>query len=351
MFKFDFGVEDEEGEVTVQNIATQDVVPASETSATAAARYRTIHLEEFVIDELDDEDENVEAKVEYTQDDQNTAEYVNADTDLIPGTYEGGLKTWEGGMDLVEVLEEQHKKIPRGIGSWVKGKKVLEVGCGTGLPCAYLLRRLLELPADSSVVTELHLQDYNISVLQLVTLPNLILASMSEETLAEMDSNLELSDEVIQEFREQLKLHNIQLRFSCGDWSGFAQALRPSEGETEAPYDLVLTAETIYRLESVPSLLKVLKYASRRDDREASPTREGSDTVDVASALDGLTLQKPWGADETVILVAAKVSPEKSIQLLHYGGILIAASARYSILVLEVVCRISPIASNEPMAR
>ncbi|KAJ9123839.1 hypothetical protein QFC24_003616 [Naganishia onofrii] len=80
-----------------------------------------------VIDELDDEDENADAKADYAREDQNTAEYVNADTDLIPGTYEGGLKTWEGGMDLVEVLEEQHKKIAGGIGTWVKGKKVLEV--------------------------------------------------------------------------------------------------------------------------------------------------------------------------------------------------------------------------------
>ncbi|KAJ9123089.1 hypothetical protein QFC22_001279 [Naganishia vaughanmartiniae] len=364
MFKFDFGVvsptpafviamvtdpaelclpqENEEGEVTVQNTTLQDDEPVSETSATAAARYRTIQLEELleklpptisfsemdlpfdttgcklfrrdlydarfqVIDELDDEEENADAKAESARDEQNTAEYVNADTDLIPGTYEGGLKTWEGGMDLVEVLEEQHKKITGGIGSWVKGKRVLEVGCGTGLPSVYLLRRLLELPAGASAITELHLQDYNISVLQLVTLPNLILASISEETLAEMDSNLELTHEVIQEFQEKLKLHNIKLSFSCGDWSGFAEVLQSSDGKKETLYNLVLTAETIYRLESVPSLLRVLKYASRRDDTNAMKAQGGNDTADVASALDGLTLQMAWERDEDVILVAAKI--------------------------------------------
>lgn len=176
-----------------------------------------------------------------------------------------------------------------------------------------MLRRLFELSADSSSVTELHLQDYNISVLQLVTLPNLILASMSEETLAEMESNLELTDEVIQGFQEQLKLHNIQLKFSCGDWSGFAEVL---QANTDTPYDLVLTAETIYRLESVPSLLRVLKYASRRDDEKTTNTNGGSDAVDVASALDGLTLQRPWDKNENVILVAAKVSAGLSLQLL-----------------------------------
>ncbi|KAJ9110439.1 hypothetical protein QFC19_001565 [Naganishia cerealis] len=378
MFKFDFGVqssqssqEDEEGEVTVRNTAAEDDVPVGETSATAAARYRTIQLEELVstklctsepskpnltdtseqleklppmisfsemdlpfdttgcklfrrdlydarfqvIDELDDEDEDTAVKVDSTPDDQNTAKYVNAETDLIPGTYEGGLKTWEGGMDLVEVLEEQHLMIPGGIGSWVKGKRVLEVGCGTGLPSVYLLRRLFELPADSQTVTELHLQDYNISVLQLVTLPNLILASMSEEALAEMDSNLELTEEVIQAFRDRLQLHDVKLSFSYGDWSGFSQEL--SEVRAENRYDLVLTAETIYRLESVPSLLSVLKYASRRNDQDA--TTSGSNPTDVVSALNGLTLQKAWEMNENIILVAAKVSAEVHIQLPSSG--------------------------------
>lgn len=31
---------------------------------------------------------------------------MDAKSDLIPGLYEGGLKTWEGGVDLVEVLSE-----------------------------------------------------------------------------------------------------------------------------------------------------------------------------------------------------------------------------------------------------
>jgi protein-histidine N-methyltransferase len=48
---------------------------------------------------------------------------VDAATDLIPGLYEGGLKTWEGGVDLVEVLSEGLA----GGSDWLKGKSVLEV--------------------------------------------------------------------------------------------------------------------------------------------------------------------------------------------------------------------------------
>jgi protein-histidine N-methyltransferase len=61
-------------------------------------------------------------------------EYVDALTDLIPGLYEGGLKTWEGGMDLVEVLAG----VPKGAGEWVRGSQILEVSYPSlckGLTC------------------------------------------------------------------------------------------------------------------------------------------------------------------------------------------------------------------------
>lgn len=60
-------------------------------------------------------------------------EYVDSGTDLIPGLYEGGLKTWEGGVDLVEVLngvkigEGGDKGKEKQVGSWVRGARVLEV--------------------------------------------------------------------------------------------------------------------------------------------------------------------------------------------------------------------------------
>ncbi|KAI5455523.1 hypothetical protein NCC49_000330 [Naganishia albida] len=338
MFKFDFGVdeEDQDGRVRVGEGPSDDV-PAGETSV-HAARYRTVDLDALieklppmisfsemelpfettgcklyrrdlydarfqVIDELDDdEEEDGPVKPEPEQEDQEMSKYVDADTDLIPGTYEGGLKTWEGGMDLVEILEEQHHRIAGGLGAWVQGKRVLEVGCGTGLPSIYILHRLFELETPSETETEIHLQDYNLSVLQLVTLPNLILATMSDESLASLESNLELSDEIIQAFRDRLRRAKVKLSFSYGDWSGFAQTLQ--DASREDAYDLVMTAETIYRLDSVPSLIQVLKRAPRRAERE-----EAAVTLprDVAAALDNLSLQKPWDSQEVVILVAAKI--------------------------------------------
>lgn len=125
---------------------------------------------------------------------------------------------------------------------------------------------------------------------------------MSEESLAPLESNLELTEDVIQGFRDRLQRANIKLSFSYGDWSGFARTLE--DAPNSSVYDLVLTAETIYRLDSVPSLIQVLKYAPRdagRDSLETTVPR------DVTTALDNLTLQRPWDSQDVVILVAAKV--------------------------------------------
>ena len=47
-------------------------------------------------------------------------EFLDAPSDLLPGVYEGGLKTWEGSLDLVQTLS--------GIDLKLSGKCILEVG-------------------------------------------------------------------------------------------------------------------------------------------------------------------------------------------------------------------------------
>lgn len=55
-------------------------------------------------------------------------------SDLISGVYEGGFKTWECSIDLVRFLHAHASSlfaIPR--------QRVLELGCGSGLPGIYAL--------------------------------------------------------------------------------------------------------------------------------------------------------------------------------------------------------------------
>ena len=55
---------------------------------------------------------------------------LSSSTDLVPGVYEGGLKIWECSEDLVHWLHQTR-------GDKLAGLKVLELGCGAGLPGIY----------------------------------------------------------------------------------------------------------------------------------------------------------------------------------------------------------------------
>lgn len=112
--------------------------------------------------------------------------FVDEGTDLVKGVYEGGLKTWECSLDLVDCLDSLG--FGEGNEEIVRGKSVLEVsvascllyfdfslitlsqlGCGTALPiCSVFARLLSEIrrsPSDPSQpppkATRFHLQDYN----------------------------------------------------------------------------------------------------------------------------------------------------------------------------------------------
>lgn len=139
------------------------------------ARFQIIS-EGALSDEEDDEDED---RMDVEPPELNVTEhttlppqahlaYIDAPSDVIPDIYEGGLKTWECSIDVVEYLSRLDA-LP------FAGKAILEVGCGTAIPTAYLLQNLFN-SAPSDKQTVIHLQDYNKSVLELVTLPNLILA-------------------------------------------------------------------------------------------------------------------------------------------------------------------------------
>lgn len=51
--------------------------------------------------------------------------FALSNSDLVPGKYEGGLKLWEGSLDLVKTLRSEDEANRFSI----TGKRVLEVGC------------------------------------------------------------------------------------------------------------------------------------------------------------------------------------------------------------------------------
>ncbi|TFK41589.1 hypothetical protein BDQ12DRAFT_389843 [Crucibulum laeve] len=288
-----------------------------------------------------------EQKERTTQSHISALEFLEAPSDLVPGIYEGGLKTWECSLDLVDYLSSL--KTPGAVNVY-QGKRVLELGCGTAIPSLYVLHEILSAPpSPDAPPTYVHLQDYNASVLDLVTLPNVLLtwyispasleyrtknppevevpaqAPSTSDTIEEEDedgddeaeeeeqpksmgpgstpipdltapSDLTLPQSLKLAFISSLEARNIHIRFFSGSWSSFDLS------QTGGTYDLVLTSETIYRPDSLPSLVGLMDAACRRETgQRANPA--GLDTL----VQEKLSVDDTPEADSYLCLVAAKV--------------------------------------------
>lgn len=98
----------------------------------------------------------------------NDGQVADAESDLIPGVYEGGLKTWECALDLVAELDKLQRKGSGQDAAWPSGRHTVELGCGTAIPSCYVLDQILRAPHLSKSKSTLTLCDYNQEVLSLV---------------------------------------------------------------------------------------------------------------------------------------------------------------------------------------
>ena len=151
-------------------------------------------------------------------------------SDLIKGFYEGGFKTWECSLDLVQFLSTCEP-------DFFHQKTMIDLGCGSGLPGIYALQR--GACVDFS--------DYNEQVLEMVTIPNVLLNVFYTESAlnakeSEYDVDLDYS-----------KLREIPSKFFSGDWKNIYDAIEPER------YDVILTSETIYDSGSFMKLYNLLK--------------------------------------------------------------------------------------------
>jgi SAM-dependent methyltransferase len=149
-----------------------------------------------------------------------TAGGVTEASDIVPGRYEGGLKVWECARSLAELVFEKSAVPPP---SLFEGARVLEIGCGHGLPG---LAALCHGRAAS-----VHFCDFNEDVLRAVTMPNVL---RNRGTLA-------------------------GARFFAGDWRELAAALpHPRQ------YDVVLSSDTVYCPESIAPLVGLIGVVLRQ---------------------------------------------------------------------------------------
>ncbi|KAL7383587.1 hypothetical protein ABVT39_013982 [Epinephelus coioides] len=184
-------------------------------------------------------------------------------SDLISGVYEGGLKVWECTYDLLELIEKD--------GETFGGKAVLDLGCGAGLLGILALQR---------GAREVHFQDYNSTVIEQLTVPNVMLNCQEDDEVDSEDDKERKGKGKIQEeggcqkvkAKQEVKdgdpppkIRAVDLsqhpllakcRFFSGDWSTFLALLQKENPHPK--YDIIFTSETIYNTAYYPVLHETL---------------------------------------------------------------------------------------------
>lgn len=252
-FKFNFASGDSDEE---EDISPSDNCPEQSTELTNVREAKEIliqsNLAEYLSPEVEEtriadgnlrikhvSETNVEESLRDRQD-VSSRDIVTAaenSTDLIPSVYEGGLKIWECSVDLVEYLLEN--------GMGFQGKRVLEIGCGAALPGIYALLQ----------GAEVHFQDYNDDVIEYVTIPNVLLNVAQQHKQCQLET---ATFDVLETARKYC-------RFFAGDWGSVVDFINP-ERAGEMMYDVILTSETIYAVESHAKLYHFIERHLRKPD-------------------------------------------------------------------------------------
>ncbi|XP_074531986.1 histidine protein methyltransferase 1 homolog [Halichoeres trimaculatus] len=185
-------------------------------------------------------------------------------SDLISGVYEGGLKVWECTYDLLELMERD--------GETFGGKRVLDLGCGAGLLGILALKR---------GALKVHFQDYNSTVIEQLTVPNVMLNCQEDDEAASDDEGegkgkgkSQEADGLKEKSKKKLEGEDggslpkkraldvsqhanlTKCRFFSGDWSTFLALVKQESPHPR--YDIIFTSETIYNTAYYPALHQTL---------------------------------------------------------------------------------------------
>lgn len=123
---------------------------------------------------------------------------------IVDGVYEGGGELWECSVDLANYLLDKfsvNKTLPLSF---------LELGCGFGLP---------GLVACKSNISTVWMSDYNVDVIQKITLPNIVANNSTE-----------------------------QCRCIAGDWIDMIAYFQTKDNSIA--FDVIVGAEVTYSIES-----------------------------------------------------------------------------------------------------
>ena len=152
---------------------------------------------------------------------------------------------------------------------------MIQLGAGTALPSLAILRRWLLQRCSSSKPApkfQICLADYNRSVLELATIPNLYLVTyFGDAPITGGDVDFGSGD--LERFYARLSSLGIDVSVISGSWTADFVDLIPSIARSPAPethQTLVLASETIYSPASTQSFTHVLLSVLRKMNSQGS---------------------------------------------------------------------------------
>ncbi len=116
--------------------------------------------------------------------------------------------------------------------------------------------------------------------------------------------DLPITPELLTAFRKSLTEYNIDLRFFSGSWEAFTF----DEERRKRKYDLVLTSETIYRINSLPSLLNFMWQASTSGSGGSNSLENLTSDLKISAEDDDVSQDEHEGPEASgLCIVAAKL--------------------------------------------
>ena len=137
------------------------------------------------------------------------------------------------------------------------------MGSGTGLPTLVLFHYFLRHPNPGWSAIILFFADYNLSVLETSTIPNLLLTWHFLRTVSALprEGNLEVTENLLIQFLDDLSNRSIHLSGISGAWGdAFFQLVNPKMNphDREGMETMIMASETIYSPASIHPFTEVL---------------------------------------------------------------------------------------------
>lgn len=210
----------------------------------------------------------LQLKAEADSESNQNAQLIAAleDNDRKSGVYEGGLKTWEGALDLASLVDKEAFLASK------EGWHIVELGAGSAMPSLLALRCVLASekrrePGRQRTLFRFTLSDYNDEVLRLSSWANVLLLSKQEldhrrgVPSSNGEDSIEVNEDLVRDCLKLWQEAGISFNFISGPWGKDFETAITSSSETTAdsstfaayPNLLILASETIYDLQSLPA--------------------------------------------------------------------------------------------------